>query len=138
MHKEHMFVFRGGEKMSERRILRNRLRRQRERRRNITICMLTACMILVFSFYANSFRSSAREHTTQSEYKYYTSIQIREGDTLWSIARTFMGTHYDSESAYIEELCRINSLSDEEGIRAGRYLIVPYFNSPDSPKAAGE
>lgn len=123
--------------MSERRILRNRLRRQRERRRNITICMLTVCLTLVLSFYANGFRSSAREHTMQSEYKYYTSIRIREGDTLWSIARAYMGTHYDSEEAYIEELCRINFLSHEEEIRAGRYLIVPYFNSPVD-ETAGE
>ena len=115
--------------MSERRILRNRLRRQRERRRNITICMLTACMILVFSFYANSFRSSAREHTTQSEYKYYTSIQIREGDTLWSIANVnFDPAHYKDINEYVSEVMKLNTLYSDD-IVAGHYVIVPYYTS---------
>ena len=80
--------------------------------------------------------SNAKELETPGEHKYYTSILIREGDTLWSIARTYMDLHYSSEEDYIRELCRINRLSDEE-LRAGMYLIIPYFSQQGFLPAAG-
>ena len=40
-----------------------------------------------------------------------------------------MGNHYDSVEAYIEELCRINSLDADESILVGEYLIVPYYST---------
>lgn len=112
--------------MSERRIRNNRLRRQRERRLHILFFVVAASLIIIVSFLAGSFLSDAKERQPQAEHKYYTSILIREGDSLWSIARLYMDTHYDSEEAYIRELQQINALEDDY-IRTGMYLVVPYY-----------
>ncbi len=112
--------------MSEQRIRNNRLRRQRERRRHIWFLAVTASLIITVSFLTGSFLSNAKERQSQTAYKYYTSILIHEGDTLWSIARLYMDAHYDSEEAYIRELKQINALEDDH-IRTGMYLVVPYY-----------
>ncbi len=115
------------DKISERRIHSNRLKRRQERRRNVLLFVTTVWLVLSLTFTCSGFLSNAKEQEMSGEHKYYTSILIREGDTLWSIARTYMDHHYSCEEDYIRELCSINSLADEE-IRAGMYLVIPYFN----------
>lgn len=71
--------------------------------------------------------TSAKEgSSTPGRYKYYTSIYIEEGDSLWSIAELYL---YDGISIidYIDELKRINSL-ENENIKAGCYLLVSYYS----------
>lgn len=114
--------------MSERRILNNRIRRQRERRKNILLFIMSVCFIISLSFSTGSFLSNAKDYDTPVEYKYYASIPVMAGDTLWSIAETHMGTHYDSVEDYVKELKKINSLS-EECITTGMYLVVPYYST---------
>ena len=48
---------------------------------------------------------------------------------MWSIAETHMGTHYDTVDDYVKELRRINSLNGDDSIKAGMYLVVPYYSS---------
>ena len=58
--------------------------------------------------------------------KYYTSICLEEGDTLWSIAVRY-NVHSDkSTEEYVRELRRMNGLSDDT-IHAGHYLTVSYY-----------
>ena len=75
------------------------------------------------------FGAIARAKNTKEEpflHKYYTSVQIHPGDTLWDIA-----TQYCHNSAqikdYMQELRRINHLSGDK-IHAGRYLTVVYYS----------
>lgn len=57
--------------------------------------------------------------------KVYTSIQVKEGDTLWSIAQNFVeGDVRD----YIEELKDINGIVNERSLKAGSYITVFYFS----------
>lgn len=114
--------------MSERRIRNNRLRRQKERRKNILLFIMTICFVFSLSFSAGSILSNAKDRNALAEYKYYASIPVEEGDTLWSIAETHMGTHYASVEDYIQELRQINSLNGET-IKTGMYLVVPYYSS---------
>lgn len=115
--------------MSERRIRNNKIRRQRERRKNILLFVLTFSLALSLSVSAGSFLSNAKEHNAQTEYKYYASIPVSEGDTLWSIAKTHMGDHYDTVEDYIKELRQINSLNGDDSIKTGMYLVVPYYST---------
>lgn len=93
---------------------------------------LTICLILVLFIAAAlpgfSFLSSAREKADSVSYKYFSSVMIRSGDTLTSIASQYADEHYESLDAYIEEVRATNNLSDIDEIRAGDYLIIPYYS----------
>ena len=62
-----------------------------------------------------------------TQYKYYKSICIEEGDTLWDIADEYTkGTDIDHNS-YIQEICDMNGIYAEE-IHAGDYIVVSYYS----------
>ncbi len=58
--------------------------------------------------------------------KFYTSIQIEPGQTLWNIADTYYTDDYEDYNDYIDEVISLNHLSDS-AIHAGQYLVVPYY-----------
>ena len=72
--------------------------------------------------------ASAEGNRPEPRYKYYTSVQIEPGDSLWSIAETYRTAEYTDIPAYIEEVKEINHLSSDY-LQAGRKLCVPYFSS---------
>ena len=59
------------------------------------------------------------------DYTYYTSIEVQEGDTLWSIAEEYMDDNFESVESYVKHLEEINQL-DSSVIHEGRYLTVSY------------
>lgn len=59
--------------------------------------------------------------------KYYTSIRVESGDTLWTIADEYIDGFNLSKSDYIAEVCQINEISEDE-IHAGDYIVVPYYS----------
>ncbi|MBO4695731.1 MAG: LysM peptidoglycan-binding domain-containing protein [Lachnospiraceae bacterium] len=54
------------------------------------------------------------------------SIEIEEGDTLWSIAKSYYVPECGSMNDYIAEIKKTNRLCTDD-IHAGCYLIVPYY-----------
>lgn len=113
---------------SERRIRRNRLRRKQEMRKNFLLFLMTVCLIVTCSISMSTFRSSAKDDSVKTSYKYYKSITVSRNDTLWSIAEEYMDDdHYDSVNDYINEVIRINTLSDDT-ICYGQNLIIPYYD----------
>lgn len=63
----------------------------------------------------------------EASYKYYTSITVEKGDTLWSIASKYMSSEYDQIEDYITEVRSLNHLYDN-GISAGECLTIPYYS----------
>ena len=61
-------------------------------------------------------------------HKYYTSVEIESGSSLWEIAEEYMTEEYDSVEDYIKEVKQINHLT-EDLIYEGAYLCVPYYSS---------
>ena len=58
--------------------------------------------------------------------KYYTSIRIEEGDSLWSLAKKY-GAGSDRDTLnYVRELRQINRLAGDT-IHTGHYLTVIYY-----------
>lgn len=55
----------------------------------------------------------------------FTSVQVMQGDTLWSIAEDYKTGDYTTK-ALVEEIKRTNGLGGDR-IMAGNYLIVPYY-----------
>lgn len=114
---------------SERRIRNNRIRRQKELRKNFLLTIMTICLVITFSLSMSSFLSNAKDDSNPTYYKYYKSITIESGDTLWSIAQDYMDDeHYDSVNDYIKEVKQINVLNGDD-ITYGEHLIVPYYAS---------
>ena len=113
---------------SERRIRNNRMRRRKEMHKNILLVIMTLCLVVTFSLSVNSFLSNAKTGNDVVSHKYYKSITISNGDTLWSIAQEYMAEeHYDSINDYIKEVKSLNSLKSDN-ISYGASIIVPYYS----------
>lgn len=117
---------------------KNRKRNKRYKKANNSLSrfltgIFAVMIIMACSFGFGSFFSSAHDNTSsdKAEFKYYKSIQIEKGDSLWSIAEEYMGTEFDSVSDYIDELIQINQLStdDMNNLQEGDYLLVAYFDT---------
>ena len=104
--------------------------RKKQVRKNIMLLILTTITLssLLVFFASISIQASDMEHQQQVSYKYFKSIYISQGDTLWSIAEANMGEHYSNTSEYINEVKRMNSLTSDH-IVCGSYLVVPYFST---------
>lgn len=84
------------------------------------ICLLLCSALLCGTMIRGK---AAGEHRM----KYYTSVRISKGDSLWTIAVTHMGEGYDDVRAYIEEVKALNQLTSDR-IHAGQYLLLPYYS----------
>lgn len=113
---------------SELRIYRNKCRRIRQRRIRIFRAFITLSLVLTLALSANVFLSNAKSDREAVLYKYYTSITVRPGETLWSIAQEKAGAGNGRARDYIDEVMRMNYLEDEN-ITAGQSIIVPYYSS---------
>lgn len=97
---------------------------------NLAAKFLSALLIIVLiSVFALIL---GKENTTQAgesiKYnKYFKSIEINSGDTLWSIAKENIPQNSSIDIRdYINEVSQINSLSGGE-ITSGMNLVVPYY-----------
>lgn len=107
---------------------RRKLRRQREIRRIFILAGITIMLVLGFALSYHALLSHASTELEDITYKYFTSIQIEPGDTLWGLADRYADReHYASRDQYIEEVMTMNHLSGEE-LSAGSYLILPYYS----------
>ena len=90
----------------------------------IAIILLVTIGILL-STSINALASSEKDISSYN--KYYVSIRIESGDTLWTIADEYIDGFNLSKSDYIKEVCQINGIS-ENNIHAGDYIVVPYYS----------
>lgn len=106
-----------------------KIRRQRELRRKFILAGISLMLVLFFALSYHVLISQANTGMEDISYKYFTSVQIQAGDTLWSLADRYADEmHYASQEQYITEVMEINHLTDE-AIYAGNYLIVPYYSA---------
>jgi hypothetical protein len=67
-------------------------------------------------------------------FKYYKCITVPAGASLWSISEEYMDeNHYDSVNEYMNEMMHINRLTEEDTLRTGQSLILPYYSSEYLP-----
>lgn len=108
---------------------RRKCRRQREVRRIFILAGIAVVLILFFTLSYHTLLSHANTEIEDISYKYFTSIQIGPGDTLWNLADRYADQeHYASRDQYIAEVMAMNHMTGEE-LSAGSYLIVPYYSS---------
>lgn len=115
--------------VSERRIRKNQQRRRRELHRNFTLALFTITLILTCSVVFFSVKTRAQEKENVVLYKYYKSVVVEYGDTIWDYAKEYaVPEQYHSKQSYIDEVCRMNALADEQ-ITSGQHLLLPYYSS---------
>ena len=95
--------------------------------------LLSTTFILITVFSICGFGIKAKAQSTLAaeavSYKYYKSVMVTSGDTLWDYAKTYADeAFYDSYNSYIKEVISINSLEDEI-ITSGQYIILPYYSN---------
>lgn len=116
--------------MNKQEIKTRKKNRGQAARKRMLILLATMLMITIGSVIFGSSFTSAQAQETKSEptYKYYTSIVIEKGDSLWSIAQEYITSDYDNIQEYIEELIQLNSLTSET-IHEGQHLLVAYYDT---------
>lgn len=109
---------------SELRIINNRKKRNRELKRHIIMAIVGAILFIAISIIAFSQRSVASDGSEEVLYKYYKSIQVCEGDSLTSLSKQYS----DNTKSFVNEVVFINSLENADSIKAGDYIVVPYYD----------
>lgn len=117
----------------EDRSLRNEAETKKQKRRRqiyyrliASVCLLLAiAAVCSINFFMIDVKASSEQEMIT--YKYYTSITVKEGETLWDIASTYMSDEFSSMQKYINEVKNINHLRNDK-IYAGENLIVPYYS----------
>ena len=87
-----------------------------------SICVIIFIGVCFFSKFDDIGKVSA----STSNQKYFVCIEINEGDTLLSIADTYISEEYSSLEEYVNEVKELNDLSSNK-IYCGATLVVPYF-----------
>lgn len=107
------------------------LKKQKRTRQIYRHIISSACLFLAVAAICsiNFFMINAKASSEQqvSSYKYYTSVTVEAGETLWDIAGIYMSDEFSSVQKYIDEVKNINHLTDNK-IYAGEKLIVPYYS----------
>jgi LysM repeat protein len=106
--------------------------RKQQRTKQIYLRLIsTACLICAIATICstNFFQINAEASSEQGvvSYKYYTSVTVQTGETLWDIANIYMSDEFSSVQKYIDEVKSINHLTDDR-IYAGEELIVPHYS----------
>ncbi len=109
---------------SRRAVLAARRRHQTYMHR-IGILLTTVLLLFVLGVRFLGTTAQADEISSERE-KYYTSILIEPGDTLWTIAEQYVSPEYDSVQSYVNELKFMNGMT-ESTIYAGYYLTIAYY-----------
>lgn len=92
----------------------------------LRLSMLAVCLTAVLCSGFFALKTQARQQ--QEVYKYYTSIQVQSGDTLWSIADQYCTNDNKDRGAFIAEVKELNHI-DEDLIHVGHYITIPYYST---------
>ena len=103
-------------------------RQQRERRVTVLILLATLISIFIIGVGCGTMLAKAKEPEKPDTCKYYRSISVEKGDTLWDIASKHMDSvYYTSHADYMKEIREINHISLDGQIISGQTLIIPYY-----------
>lgn len=92
-------------------------------------CFIAISIIIIIILgvlFGSSMQVFAGDNKTSTLYKYYKSICIEEGDTLWDIAGEYVQNTHITRQEYIDEVCVLNGIDADE-IYAGDYIVVVYY-----------
>ena len=83
-----------------------------------SVALLAISVLLIFG--TAHITNAGTQDTTRT--KYFTSIQVESGTSLWDIAQEYM------TDEYIKEVKAINHMKNDL-IYGGSYLCIPYYSA---------
>lgn len=89
----------------------------------VLVLFMVALFLIVL--YVLPEKTAAAGNTTGGTYT-ITSVQIEEGDSLWSLASEYYTEEFSSITNYIAEIKRMNGLSSDT-LYAGCYILIPQY-----------
>ncbi|MEG0804926.1 MAG: LysM peptidoglycan-binding domain-containing protein [Lachnospiraceae bacterium] len=89
---------------------------------------ITIVLVLALLTISQFFHKTCQVKASGTEVCYYTTIQVQEGDTLWSIANDYITGEDTTFDSFLEAIIQVNRLQ-EDLIYAGDYLTIPYYQS---------
>ena len=92
--------------------------------------VLVLIMMICLTMFSGGILAYAkeREESQPVYYKYYTSIRVESGDTLWEIADRYLCEQTGSHEDYIREVMQLNGMKSDE-IHTGEKLTVFYYST---------
>ena len=101
--------------------------KQRKSRRS-SIKFLLCAILVVFTLILISVtvKNTSASSDIKPRSKFYTSINIEQGQTLWDIAAEYSTYEYSDYNEYIDEIIAINGLKSEY-IKSGDNICIPYY-----------
>lgn len=111
--------------MNKRRITKRRIRSIKQALR-FTLILFVAFSVMFGLFTVNKrARVYALKKDSRPTNVFYCSYDIKNGDSLWSIAEDWKWDGCSTRS-YIEEVKQINHIYDEDKLISDRFIILPY------------
>lgn len=106
---------------------RSLARREAQVRGQKFCIVLTIVFVIIAGIlFGTGIQVYAGKEDTKPVQKYYKTICVEAGDTLWDIAGTYMDNSGISRRKYIDEICRLNGIRADK-IYAGEYIVIVYY-----------
>lgn len=102
-------------------------REQTVRMQKRLIALLLILVFFVIFFIGNSIITFASDRSGQELHKYYTSVQLQSGDSLWSLSDRYASGSPADRQEFISEVCELNGISADNTLHSGEYLVVSYY-----------
>lgn len=106
--------------------MNRRIRKEKVGVKGLLVAVFITGFLVFLLFQTSNIANAGTPNSVR--HKYYTSVEIESGSSLWEIAEEYMTEEYDSVEDYIKEVKQINHLT-EDLIYEGAYLCVPYYSS---------
>ena len=88
--------------------------------------LLTVCIIGSMAILFSNISLNAKASSDPAVCKYYKSVMVQNGDTLWKLAGEYSMPERESKEQFVNEVMKINHMS-EDTLYSGAYIIVPYY-----------
>lgn len=98
------------------------------KRQKTILSLIIITIISGIILLSSSIHAFAQITNNKPVHKYYTSIEISDGDTLWDIADEYIGSYNIDKNEYINEICELNHLSNGQ-IHSGNNIIIAYYST---------
>lgn len=110
--------------------VRHHVKRKSRTRKRRLLFFLLLILVAAASFSLGSIFSSARGNRSEDPayFKYYKNIEVKEGDTLHSLAEKYNKPSVSSDGEYVREIRKLNQMKSSVLI-PGQALIITYYDT---------